>query len=83
MGIVTWPRLIPQNTKMQAALPGIEINRLFTLFGIGLDALQYLAYGIMLISGISIFIALYNTLKRKESMNLPCCALMVQAVYNY
>ena len=66
MGIVTWPRLIPQNTKMQAALPGIEINRLFTLFGIGLDALQYLAYGIMLISGISIFIALYNTLKERK-----------------
>ena len=66
MGIVTWPRLIPQNTKMQAALPAIEINRLFTLFGIGLDALQYLAYGIMLISGISIFIALYNTLKERK-----------------
>ncbi|AWH83833.1 permease [Flavobacterium album] len=66
MGIVTWPRLIPQNTKMQAASPAIEINRLFTLFGIGLDALQYLAYGIMLISGISIFIALYNTLKERK-----------------
>ncbi|WP_417350570.1 ABC transporter permease [Flavobacterium alkalisoli] len=66
MGIVTWPRLIPQNTKMQGALPAIEINRLFTLFGIGLDALQYLAYGIMLISGISIFIALFNTLKERK-----------------
>ena len=66
MGIVTWPRLIPQNTKMQAALPAIEINRLFTLFGVGLDALQYMAYGIMLISGISIFIALYNTLKERK-----------------
>lgn len=66
MGIVTWPRIIAQNTKMQAALPAIEINRLFTLFGIGLNALQYLAYGIMLISGISIFIALYNTLKERK-----------------
>jgi len=66
MGIVTWPRLIAQNTKMQAASPAIEINRLFTLFGIGLDALQYLAYGIMLISGISIFIALFNTLKERK-----------------
>jgi len=66
MGIVTWPRMIPQNTKMQAASPAIEINRLFTLFGVGLQALQYLAYGIMLISGISIFIALYNTLKERK-----------------
>ena len=61
-----WPRLIAQNTKMQAASPAIEINRLFSLFGIGLQALQYLAYGIMFISGISIFIALYNTLKERK-----------------
>ena len=66
MGFVLWPRLIAQNTNMQAASPAIEINRLFSLFGIGLDAFQYLAYGIMLISGISIFIALYNTLKERK-----------------
>lgn len=66
MGIVSWPRMIAQNTKMQAAMPALEINRLFSLFGIGLQALQYLAYGIMLISGISIFIALYNRLKERK-----------------
>ena len=66
MGIISWPRMIAQNTKMQAALPAIEINRLFSLFGIGLQALQYLAYGIMFISGISIFIALYNRLKERK-----------------
>jgi len=67
MGIVTWPRIIAQNTKMQVASPAIEVNRLFSLFGIGISALQYLAYVIMLISGISIFIALYNTLKEREN----------------
>jgi len=66
MGIISWPRMIAQNTKMQAALPAIEINRLFSLFGIGLQALQYLAYGIMFISGISIFIALFNRLKERK-----------------
>lgn len=66
MGFVLWPRLIAQNTEMQAASPAVEINRLFSLFGIGLQALQYLAYGIMFISGISIFIALYNTLKERK-----------------
>jgi putative ABC transport system permease protein len=66
VGVAMWPRMVAQNTKMQAASPAIEINRLFTLFGIGLDALQYLAYGIMLISGISIFIALFNTLKERK-----------------
>lgn len=66
MGIVTWPRIIAQNTKMQTASPAIEINRLFTLFGIGLKTLEYMAYGIMLISGVSIFIALFNRLKERE-----------------
>lgn len=66
MGIVTWPRIIAQNTKMQVASPAIEVNRLFKLFGIGIDALRYLALGIMLISGISIFIALFNTLKERK-----------------
>lgn len=66
MGIVMWPRIIAQNTKMQAASPAIEVNRIFSLFGIGLIALQYLAYAIMLISGISIFIALYNRLKERK-----------------
>lgn len=65
-GIAIWPRMVAMNTKMQAASPAIEINRLFSLFGIGLQALQYMAYGIMLISGISIFIALYNTLKERK-----------------
>lgn len=67
MAKLTWQRVIPQNTKMQAVSPAFEVNRLFGLFGIGVTALQYLAYGIMLISGISIFIALYNTLKEREN----------------
>ena len=66
MGIIMWPRIIAQNTKMQAASPAIEVNRLFSLFGVGIEALRYLAYGIMLISGISIFIALFNTLKERK-----------------
>ncbi len=67
MAKLTWQRSIPQNTKMQAVSPAFEINRLFGLFGIGVTALQYLAYGIMLISGISIFIALFNTLKERKA----------------
>jgi putative ABC transport system permease protein len=66
MAKLTWQRVIPQNTKMQAVSPAFEINRLFGLFGLGVTALQYLAYGIMLISGISIFIALYTSLKERE-----------------
>jgi putative ABC transport system permease protein len=51
---------------MQGALPTLEINRLFALFGIGLSALQYLAIGILIISGLSIFITLFNKLKERQ-----------------
>ncbi|QYS89538.1 ABC transporter permease [Flavobacterium davisii] len=66
MAIMTWPRLITSNTKMQAVSPAIEINRLFTLFGVGIKTLSYLGYGIMTISGLSIFIVLYNRLKERR-----------------
>ncbi|AND64544.1 permease [Flavobacterium covae] len=66
MAIMMWPRIIASNTKMQAVSPAIEINRLFTLFGVGIKALSYLGYGIMLISGLSIFIMLYNRLKERK-----------------
>jgi putative ABC transport system permease protein len=66
MAIITWPRLIAQNTKMQVASPAIEINRLFNLFGIGIQTLQFFGYGIFALSGVSIFIALYNQLKERN-----------------
>jgi len=66
MALFSWPRLIAENTKMQAVLPAIEINRIINMFGIGIESLKYLAYGIMLLSGISIFIALYNRLKERK-----------------
>lgn len=66
MGLMSIPRLINQNTQMQAALPAIEINRLFELMGIGIDAFKALAIAIMLISGVSVFVTLYNSLKERK-----------------
>ncbi|WP_259016944.1 ABC transporter permease [Emticicia fluvialis] len=66
MGLMTLPRNINQNSKLQAALPAIEVNRLFELLGIGMDGLQILAAVIMLISGISVFVSLYNSLKERK-----------------
>lgn len=59
-------REINSNSKLQAALPSIEINRLFSLLGVGVDTLRYLALAIMLISGISVFVSLYNSLKERK-----------------
>jgi putative ABC transport system permease protein len=59
-------RGINSNSKLQAALPNIEINRLFSLFGVGIETLRGLAIVIMLISGISVFVSLYNSLKERR-----------------
>ena len=66
MSILLWQREVASSSKLQAVSPAIEINRLFSLFGIGIEGLKYLAYGLMLISGISIFIALYSALKERK-----------------
>ena len=60
------PRLVNQSTDMQAASPAIESSRLFGLLGVGLDSLAILAYIIMLIAGLSVFISLYNALKDRK-----------------
>lgn len=65
--VFMWPNILAQNTKMQGALPTLQMNRVFEMFGVGLKALNFLAFGIMLISGISIFIALFNTLKERKA----------------
>lgn len=59
-------RGINSNSKLQAALPNIEINRLFSLLGVGVETLRGLAIAIMLISGISVFVSLYNSLKERR-----------------
>ncbi len=59
-------RGINSNSKLQAALPNIEINRLFSLLGVGVETLRGLAIVIMFISGISVFVSLYNSLKERR-----------------
>ena len=66
MGLITIPRQINQNTSMQAALPSIEINRLFSLLGVGIETLRALAAIIIIIAGVSVFISLYNSLKERK-----------------
>ncbi len=66
MGAVSLPRYINQNTKMQAASPAIEINRLFSLMGVGIQTLGSVAYLIIFISGLSIFVSLLNALKDRK-----------------
>lgn len=64
--IGTIPRMINQSTAMQAASPAMETTRLFSLLGTGMDSLEILAYVIMIIAGLSVFISLYNALKDRK-----------------
>jgi len=66
MGQVQFPYLINTNTKMMAAVPAIEINRLFSLLGVGIETLQKMAGGIMVLSALSVFITLFNALKDRK-----------------
>lgn len=66
MGIMTLPRMVNETTQMQAAVPALEINRLLGLMGIGTAALQALALAILVISGFSVFITLYNRLQERR-----------------
>jgi putative ABC transport system permease protein len=59
-------RNINENTEMQAATPAIEINRLYSMMGVGADALRWLALLIMGVSGLSIFISLFSSLRDRR-----------------
>lgn len=60
------PRFINGQTNMQAASPSFEAARLFSILGVGIEALTGFAYVLIFISALSIFIALYNSLKERK-----------------
>ncbi len=60
------PRSINENTDLLAASPAYELNRLYDLMGSGELLLRYIAFIIIIVSGLSIFIALYNSLKERR-----------------
>ncbi|MFN7116847.1 MAG: ABC transporter permease [Saprospiraceae bacterium] len=59
-------RSINENTDLQAATPAIEINRLYSMMGVGEEALRALALVIIFVSGLSVFISLYSSLKERR-----------------
>lgn len=66
MGAIQLPRMINSGTTMQAASPAFEMSRLFELLGVGISLLKGLALALVVIAGLSIFIALYNSLKERK-----------------
>lgn len=60
------PRMVNEKTNMQAALPAIEINRLFTLTENASRFLQALALLLIILAALSVFAGLYQNLKDEE-----------------
>ena len=66
VGLIKFPRQVNETTNLQAAVPAFEINRLISLLGLGLRSINMIGFFIILVSGLSIFISLYNSLKKRR-----------------
>src|SRR5688572_3754069 len=66
MAAIQLPRAVNSQSSLQAASPAFETARLFSILGVGVDVMLAFAYVLILISALSIFIALYNSLKERR-----------------
>ena len=66
VGLIQLPRKINETTNLQAAVPALEISRLTNLLGFGVQTINIIALIIIIVSGLSIFISLYNSLKKRS-----------------
>jgi putative ABC transport system permease protein len=66
MAAVRLPNFINKQTELQAAAPAVEMTRLLSLLGVGIDAVRAFAVLLMATSGLSIFVALYSALRQRE-----------------
>jgi putative ABC transport system permease protein len=66
LAAVNMPRMINEQTNMQAVLPGLEINRLFYMLGVGATTLRMIAGGIMVMAGFSVFFVLFNRMRERK-----------------
>jgi putative ABC transport system permease protein len=67
LAAVTFPRFINTTTGMQAAAPALEITRLLSMLGVGLDVLRALAGLLLLTAGLGVFIALWGAVRERRA----------------
>ncbi|MFZ6051888.1 ABC transporter permease [Halocola ammonii] len=65
MALFSIPKQL-EDSKIQSVLPSVEINRLNEGFGIGMGTLRVIAIAIMILSFVSVFISLYNSLRERK-----------------
>ena len=64
-GLLTFPRRINERTNMQAALPKYELHKLYEYTSVGFKTISLIAYLILVISCITLFISLYKMVKER------------------
>jgi len=67
LAAMSFPRYINTSTAMQAAAPALEISRLLSMLGIGVDVLRAFAFVLLLSAGLGVFIALWNAVRERRA----------------
>lgn len=66
MGMIAIPNLLRNDKSVQVVVPSVEIDRLFRLFGFGREALNALGLTVFILAGLSIFIAMFNSMSSRK-----------------
>lgn len=66
LAAVTLPRWVNAQDALQAAAPALESARLFRMIGVGVDVLRGFAVLLLLVAGVSVFIALLHAVRDRE-----------------
>lgn len=62
-----FPRYVNTRTPMQAASPAVEIARLLELVSVGTRLVQGMGVVLLLVAGLSVFIALWNAVRERRA----------------
>ncbi|TRZ42859.1 ABC transporter permease [Robertkochia solimangrovi] len=65
-GLLKFSNTINRNTGMQAAIPRYELDRLFSFVGIGVKTISWIAFLILLLSGLMICLNLIQMVKDRS-----------------
>jgi putative ABC transport system permease protein len=66
LAAVTLPRWVNAQDALQSASPAVESARLFRMVGVGVDVLRGFAVLLLLVGGVSVFIALLHAVRERE-----------------
>ena len=66
MAAMSLPREINAAGNLQAAAPAVEVARILQLVGIGLDGLSAFSWVLILTAALSVFAALYGSLRARR-----------------